>query len=44
MSLGSASPALISLLSLSMISADIFFGAEIPPQKVVSAPGRAGHL
>src|SRR5262249_40473657 len=48
--LGSARPALISLLSLSMISAGGFFGAPTPYQVLASepattspTPGRSGH-
>src|SRR5262245_43277147 len=37
--LGSARPALISLLSLSMISAGVFLGAPTPYQPVASKPG-----
>ena len=37
--LGSARPALISLLSLSTISAGVAFGAPMPDQKLASKPG-----
>src|SRR6266567_4276818 len=36
---GSESPALISLLSLSMISAGVFLGAQIPDHELASYPG-----
>src|ERR1700730_3123205 len=36
LNLGSASPALTALLSLPMISAGVFFGAPMPPQKLAS--------
>jgi hypothetical protein len=38
--LGSARPALISLPSLSMISAGVFLGAPAPVQPIASKPGR----
>src|SRR5262249_29473578 len=40
LSAGSERPALISLLSLSMISAGVFRGAPTPPQALASKPGK----
>src|SRR5215471_12940945 len=37
--LGSARPALISLLSLSTISSGVFLGATMPNQALISYPG-----
>src|SRR6516165_2298700 len=39
-----ARPALISLLSFSMITADVFLGAPIPCQALASKPGRKSPI